>query len=59
MPASESKTRTELLWAGVAIVAAAAAVRFAASFGDLWLDEIWSWSLTLNLSSAWSILTEI
>ena len=59
MPASESKTRTELLWAGVAIVAAAAALRFAASFGDLWLDEIWSWSLTLNLSSAWSILTEI
>ena len=59
MVQSESKLRPEVLWTSVAIVVAAAIVRFAASLGDLWFDEIWSWSMTLNLRSAWSILTEI
>lgn len=52
MEESQTRIHQGTLWAGMAIVAAAAAVRFAASLGDLWFDEIWSWSMTLTLRSA-------
>jgi hypothetical protein len=39
--------------------ALAAVPRLAAARGDFWFDEIWSWSMTLNLGSWWSILTRI
>jgi hypothetical protein len=39
-----------------AIVVAGAAVRFAASLGNFWLDEIWSWAMAQSLSSAGDIV---
>ena len=47
-----------VLWCA-AIVVAAAVLRFYASLGDFWLDEIWSWALAGRLSSAAEILTTL
>jgi hypothetical protein len=41
------------------ILVAAALVRFLAARGDFWFDEIWTWSITLNLSSPMAVLTRI
>lgn len=40
-------------------VAAAALVRVAASLGDFWLDEIWSWYNIAHLSAPWQVFTRI
>ena len=42
-----------------ALLVAAGVVRFVAALDDFWFDETWSWSMTLQLSSPWSILTNI
>jgi hypothetical protein len=43
----------------VVIVAIAAALRIGASFGDLWIDEIWSLAVALRLRSPLEIFTQI
>ena len=60
LPAREPAERSVrwLLWC-VAILVAAAVVRFYASLDDFWLDEIWSWAFAGQLSSAWDILTKL
>lgn len=46
-------------WALGGLVAVFAAVRFAAMFNDLWLDEIWSLRLVQQLDSPAEILTKL
>ena len=38
------------------LVIVAAGLRLAASWGDFWLDEIWSWQLALHAKSVWQIM---
>lgn len=55
VPASPAKRRpAENVWLA-AIVFASIAVRFAASRGDLGLDEVWSLEMLQNVDSAWQI----
>ena len=57
---TDSTRRT--VWTGVVcgvILVAAGIVRFYASLGDFWFDEIWSWYIARNVLTDWDILTSI
>ncbi len=49
----------QLLWAGIAILVVAAAIRIIGAFNDLWLDEIWSLRLVRSISSPLAVFTGI
>jgi hypothetical protein len=49
----------DLRWVLVAVVAVAAVVRLAASWNDLWLDEIWTLNLLGGLHSPLEIVTSL
>jgi hypothetical protein len=53
------RRRAPWLAASALLVLVAGLLRWAASLGDFWFDEIWSWSMTLDLSSPWAVLTRI
>src|SRR5438128_1765967 len=57
-PVDMSTSRRPWVMLG-AILVAAAAVRFACLFGDLWLDEIWSLRLLETVRSPVEILTRL
>jgi len=48
-----------LLVPSLVVFLAAAALRLAAVFNDFWLDEIWSWNMSLLVSSPVEILTKL
>jgi len=45
--------------AAVAILAAAGLLRYAASLGDFWLDEIWAWFVTRDIPTFAAVLTGV
>src|SRR5688572_31117840 len=49
----------DLRWALVAVVAVAAVVRLAATWNDLWLDEVWTLNLLGKLHSPLEIVTSL
>ena len=46
-------------WVCTGITAVAAGLRTVPAFGDLWLDEVWTWVSVQRLHSAWGIFEQI
>jgi hypothetical protein len=58
-PPPAPKPALDLRWALVAVVAVAAVVRLAATWNDLWLDEVWTLDLLGKLHSPLEIVTSL
>jgi hypothetical protein len=60
-PPSGAASRAPL-WYGlgcVVVLLVAGALRYGASLGDCWLDEIWSWFIARDLKNGWEIFTKV
>jgi hypothetical protein len=61
-PSSDTNSTRRTVWTGVVsgvILVAAGIIRFYASLGDFWFDEIWSWNFAGNVLTDWDILASI